>query len=61
MISFPVKNKSFNDLFKMNYVDANIGGGLHSYQPHWVVNPTSLGASAEPAPMAVGFLHNLIK
>lgn len=45
----------------MNYVDANIGGGLHSYQPHWVVNPTSLGASAEPAPMAVGFLHNLIK
>lgn len=33
MISFPVKNKSFNDLFKMNYVDANIGGGLHSINP----------------------------
>lgn len=30
MISFPVKNKSFNDLFKMNYVDANIGGGTHT-------------------------------
>lgn len=33
MISFPVKNKSLNDLFKMNYVDANIGGGLHSINP----------------------------
>ena len=44
----------------MNYVDANIGGGLH-INPIGEANPTSLGTSAEPAPMAVGFLHNLIE